>query len=60
MYTQISVWLTGNVEDEEDVDRHHQDVGAEHRAKRAAPPAPELRPTDNDGCEHLKQHGACP
>ena len=45
-----------HIEDQEDVDDHHQDVGAKYRAERAAPPSAELRPADDDGREHLQQH----
>ena len=46
-----------HIEDQEDVDYHHQDVGAKDRTEGAAPPSAELRPADDDGRKHLEEHG---
>ena len=45
-----------HVEHQQDVDHHHQDIGAEHRAERPAAPAAQARAADDDGGEHLQQH----
>ena len=46
-----------DVQDEQDIDDDHQDVGAEHRAREPAAAAAEAGPADHDGGEDLEQHG---
>ena len=45
-----------DIENQEDVDHHHQDVGAEHSAERTAASSTERCSPDHDGREHLEQH----
>ena len=44
-----------NVEDEQDIDHDHQDVGAEDRADRAAASAAKQGAADHDRREHLQE-----
>ena len=45
-----------NVQLQQDVDHHHQDVGAENRAQRSPASPAQGRPADDDGREYLQQH----
>ena len=47
--------IGGHIEDQEDVDDHHEDVRAKHCAQRAAAPAAKLRAADHNRREHLQQ-----
>ena len=46
-----------HIQDEQDVDDHHQDIGAEDRSDWAAAPAAEQGAADHHRGEHLQQHG---
>ena len=46
-----------HIEDQQNVDDHHQDVGAEYRPQRAATAPAKRRAADDDRREHLQQHG---